>query len=106
MPSLATLDGELLRIDPNGHYQVVEQLRDAHGVMFLCPKCYQANGGAVGTHSVRAWFARKGVPAGLLPAPRWTATGTTVADLTLTPSIHLRGKSCGWHGHVTSGSAL
>jgi hypothetical protein len=37
--------------------------------------------------------------------PRWTMTGTGLADLTLTPSIDVGADSC-WHGFITAGQVL
>jgi len=72
-------------------------MTDAQGVRFRCPKC--------GGHSVLIWFEGRGVPEQLRPRPRWKATGTSVADLTLTPSILIRAP-CGWHGFVTNGQIV
>ena len=50
--------------------------------MFLCPKCYVANAGAVGTHSVICWAPQ--VPQTIDPKPgRWELVGTSLDDLTL-----------------------
>jgi hypothetical protein len=91
----------------------VETLAEADHVMFLCPACFAKNGGAVGTHSVMATFAGRNVPdeAGTRDADgkpsRWNASGTTIDDLVLTPSILLDAKrpanqGCHWHGFVGS----
>ena len=84
----------------------------AQGISFLCPKCYAANGGPVGTHSVICWSRSRGVPDEQNPCPgRWLMVGTSFHDLTLNAdppsdarSIQLRG-GCEWHGYVTSGEA-
>lgn len=88
----------------------VDTLAEADGVWFLCPKCFVANGGSVGTHGVICWFVGK-VSDDVDPKPgRWTPTGTGLHDLTFvpsegrTPSVLLTG-GCGWHGHVAAGSA-
>lgn len=81
-----------------------DSMADAQGVLFLCPVCYQANGGAVGTHSVLCWFRGRDVPDSETPGPgRWNASGATFDDLSLSPSVHLSGAGCGWHGFVTNG---
>jgi len=81
-----------------------DEIEDAQGVMFLCPKCYRAKGGPVGTHSVLCWFRNRDVPDAELPGPaRWTVSGTGLADLTLAPSVHLLPPSCGWHGWIQDG---
>lgn len=98
---------------PEGEFHVpVERIEDAQGVRFLCPKCFQANGGAVGTHSVVCWSATRGVPPEAQPGPgRWGLAGTGLADLSLVPdvagqahSVQLNG-GCQWHGFVTNGDA-
>jgi hypothetical protein len=86
----------------------VETLQEAHGVWFLCPKCFAANGGKVGTHMVGCYFVGK-VPAWAEPGPgRWNPSGTGLHDLTFVPpgatSVLLTG-GCGWHGFVSNGCA-
>lgn len=80
-------------------------LQDADGVLFLCPLCYRTNNGKIGTHSVLCWF-RGRVPDDRHPGPgRWDVTGTSIDDLSLSPSIQLLGGGCSWHGFVTNGDA-
>lgn len=86
-------------------------LAQASGIMFLCPKCFAQNQGAVGTHQVICWF-RGRVPDKFEPGPgRWTPQGSGIDDLTFVPgdpaqmvSVLLEG-GCGWHGFVRSGDA-
>jgi hypothetical protein len=91
----------------------VETVAEADQIMFLCPACFAKNGGASGTHSVLVTFAGRNVPdeAGSRDAEgnpsRWNASGTTIDDLSLTPSILLDAKreqedGCHWHGFVGS----
>lgn len=80
-------------------------LKEAQGIRFLCPACFQKNGGVVGTHIVDVAFEGRGV----FPSQgshnkkgepsRWNVTGTDYSDLTLQPSIDCE---C-WHGLVTNG---
>ena len=96
-----------------GHHKV-ETLAEADGVMFQCPKCAQGletfdedrGRGVRGAHYVLCWF-RGRVSDDLTPGPgRWDASGTSLDDLTLSPSVHLSGASgCQWHGWVQSGTA-
>lgn len=88
----------------------VDRIEDAQGVMFLCPKCFSDNGGAVGTHGVICWSRSRGVPDTAEPRPgRWTLDGTGFHDLTLNGdppgtarSVQLTA-GCKWHGFVTNG---
>ena len=112
---LRDLEGQLVRYEErDGHIYTVEvQTMDrAQGVEFLCPKCYAANGGKVGTHAVICWSRSRGVPDHAQPGPgRWRLDGTGLDDLTLNAdppatarSVLLNG-GCNWHGFVTSGDA-
>lgn len=89
----------------------VDRIEDAQGVQFLCPKCFVANGGAVGTHRVICWSRSRGVPDDANPAPgRWKLDGTGLHDLTLngdpgSRSVKLTGDGCQWHGYITNGEA-
>lgn len=95
-------------IEPGKLYRHdVDALSDAQGVLFLCPKCFVANGGPVGTHSVLCWFLGRGVLDTEEPKPgRWNALGTGLSDLTLqagSSSILLTGEGCKWHGFIRGG---
>jgi len=107
---LDQLEPQFTKIGSPGHYDDVDSLADAHGVMFLCPKCFAKNGGPVGTHSILAWFRDRGVPTDEAPGPgRWIASGASYADLTLSPSINLENAGrvgCQWHGFVTNGEVV
>lgn len=90
----------------------VSTLAAAHGVSFLCPKCYHAAGRRIeGVHRVTCWFEGR-VPDEMRPGPgRWAAAGAGFEDLTFVPtpresrtSVKLEG-GCRWHGHVVGGHA-
>jgi hypothetical protein len=89
----------------------VDGIAEAQGVMFLCPKCFAANGGKAGTHRVICWSRSRGIPDDADPKPgRWTLDGTGLHDLTLNGdppgnarSVALIGGGCGWHGFITNG---
>jgi hypothetical protein len=91
-------------------FSKVETIGEAHGIEFLCPKCFITNKGAVGTHRVICWSRSRGVPDDARPRPgRWRIDGTGFYDLTLNAdppgtarSVQLLG-GCAWHGHVTNG---
>lgn len=93
-------DGKVLR--------QVETLAEADGIWFLCPKCFAANNGPIGTHSVGCWFTGK-VPDSAEPGPgRWNPSGTSFEDLTFVPpgavSVKLT-SGCQWHGFIRNGEA-
>lgn len=107
--SLRELQATFQRIDvPGKAYRTVEHLSQAQGVMFLCPKCFKANGGSVGTHYVLCWFLGREVADSEDPKPgRWEPHGIGLDDLELkagSSSILLRG-GCNWHGFVRGGRA-
>lgn len=90
------------------HYQV-DRLHNAQGVQFLCPKCYVANGGEVGTHVIVCWSRTRGTPEDASPGPgRWALHGTDFSNLTLdgdsgaSRSVLLQ-SGCKWHGFITNG---
>ena len=66
-------------------FKKVDDIVDADGICFLCPKCFEANQSAVGTHSIICWQPH--VPQTMEPKPgRWKFEGTGYEDLTLTAS--------------------
>lgn len=96
---------------PCEEIHTVDSIAEAQGIWFLCPKCFEANAGRVGTHSVEVTFSGKGATDvqgshNLAGQPsRWGMSGTCFDDLVLTPSILLAGSRCGWHGFVGSNGA-
>ena len=95
---------------PKTYSVPVASFAEAQGVWFLCPLCFEKNGGNVGTHWCEVTFAGRGAldhqgSHGSDGRPtRWNASGTSLADLTTTPSI-LLGGGCAWHGYITNGDA-
>ncbi len=83
----------------------VASMAEAHGIEFHCPKCWQANGGPVGTHIVIAW--RRGlVPDSAHPSPgRWEFSGSHFGDLSLDGSIQTVG-GCAAHFNVKNGEIV
>lgn len=81
-----------------------EEIANADGVMFLCPVCFVKNGGPIRTEHVLCWLKdRPNVPADAVPGPgRWTASGTSFEDLTLSPSVNVDHEH--WHGYVRAGN--
>lgn len=121
MPTLRELEGQFIRyrqesaeemfargVDkPSFFLEHVSALGEAHGIRFICPKSFAVHGGKVGAHSVQIYFAGSPVPANIGvnqkgDAVRWTASGTSLDDLSLSPSIQEQDSICGWHGFVGS----
>jgi hypothetical protein len=119
MTQLVELEAKFVRHFEEGGrvgIRTVDSLAEAQGVMFLCPLCFKANGGKVGTHRVVCWSRSRGVPEHATPKPgRWSMHGTGLHDLTLNGdadangggarSVQLLGGGCQWHGFVTNGDA-
>lgn len=110
MLSLRELDAHFIRLNAQG-FRRVDSLEEAHGLLFLCPKCFLANKGPVGTHTVLCFFRGRGVPDDEKPGPgRWNPAGTGLDDLSFVGpeqcSVDLRGSAgCRWHGNVLNGRA-
>jgi len=85
-------------------WRLVETVAEADGLELLCPKCWTANAGPVGTHHVLCWSPS--VPLDVAPGPgRWNLVGTTIDDLSLvagSSSVALQG-DCNAHFFVKAG---
>lgn len=112
--TLRQLDACFLQITGVDTHRRTDHMREAHGVMFLCPKCFHDNKQSpIGVHSVICWSKSAGTPADREPGPgRWKMTGHSLDDLSLDAepgsngarSVALQG-GCGWHGFVNYGVA-
>lgn len=90
---LTDLEPRFMRVaEPGKRYVPTASLADAHGLWFDCP--------CGGGDQIHVWFADRGVPDEEIPSPRWRVSGTSLADLTIAPSINVVGH---WHGWVRSG---
>ncbi len=115
---LTELQPELLKRQPGGvsiHY--VQDIKDADGITFLCPVCFQKNGGESGTHHIMCW--RPSVPPDVSPKPgRWEFRGSGLQDISLVsyplPGGGMSASSvllpdadgCKAHFHVTNGDIV
>lgn len=106
---LSELDPSFLKWKDDLNFERIDQASGADGIMFLCPKCFKKNGGAVGTHSIICWAPH--VPQTTTPKPgRWNLVGGSYDDLTLvngSSSVLVRGepgKPDHWHGFVRNGN--
>jgi len=101
---LTELDPEFLVVEGPDRWRRTDDIRGADGVIFLCPKCFAANGGPIGTHRVICWSPK--VPPDMDPKPdRWNLVGTGYEDLSLVAgsSSILLTSGCRWHGFVKGG---
>ena len=89
---LSELNATFVQATTTG-YRTVDSMPEAQGVVFDCP---------CGTHSVLVWFSGRGVPTTApLGDKAWDATGTSLDNLSLSPSIDFP-RGC-WHGFVQHG---
>jgi hypothetical protein len=121
MPTLRELDAHLIAYSqetaestfqrgvatPADMFRRVDMLSQAHGIHFLCPKAFASNSGPVGTHRIQVYFSGSPVPPHLGKnkqgeTVRWNVSGSSLDDLSLTPSIQEEDPTCGWHGFVGS----
>lgn len=104
---LTELQPQFLKREDDTHFQAVDSIVEANGIVFLCPKCFVQNKGPVGTHSVICW--NPSVPQTTHPIPgRWNLVGTGFADLSLVAesSSILLTSGCKWHGFVRGGLVI
>lgn len=104
---LTDLEPQFLKREDSHHFRFIDVMAEADGVEFLCPKCFAANSGRVGTHAVICW--QPSVPQDTSPTPgRWTMEGTGFNDLTLvagSSSILLK-SGCEAHFFIRAGEIV
>ena len=85
-------------------YPHVDTIEEAKGIRYLCPVCFAANGGSVGTHGIVNMTPVVGQE--FRPTPgRWDFVGTGLDDLSLvagSSSIAITG-GCNAHYWITNG---
>ena len=105
---LTELKPTFLTREDDKSFRMTDDITKADGVEFLCPVCFKANNGPVGTHAIICWAPH--VPQTTNPTPgRWNLNGTGYGDLTLTAgssSILLRTAPGAAHFHVTNGEII
>lgn len=95
---LTDLEPEFLKLNEDKSMQRINNIKDADGIMFNCPKCQ--------AHSIICWQLH--VDENLDPKPgRWIFQGNNYEDLTLrrviSSSVLLTGTGCGAHFFVENG---
>ena len=102
---LSELKPTFLKIITPSEWQELT-LDNCDGIRFLCPKCFVANKGPVGTHSIICWKPQ--VPQTIFPTPgRWNIVGTSVDNLSLvagSSSVLLQGEGCKAHFFIRNGN--
>lgn len=105
---LAELEPAFLKWISDREYQMTDQMAGADGLEFLCPVCFKANNGSVGTHGIICWTPK--VPQTTSPTPgRWNIQGTSLADITLvagSSSVSLPTAPCRAHFFVRNGEIV
>lgn len=103
---LLELHPHFLKIIDVKTYKLIDNIKEADGIQFLCPKCFIENDGIIGTHSIICWTIGK-VPDDLDPKPgRWNLIGTCYNDLSLqagSSSVALLG-GCNAHFFIRDGN--
>lgn len=83
-------------------------MKRAHGMSFLCPKCYVENGGPEDTHEIVIWFSSCPKAQEIMGHPGWNAKGEDLSDLTFVGpgsiSVLLK-NGCEYHGFIRNGYA-
>lgn len=104
---LTDLEPQYLKRIDDAHWRHDATREDADGLMFLCPVCFKANSGPIGTHRVICW--RPHVPQTTRPTPgRWEIQGANFDDLSLvagSSSVALQG-GCNAHFFVRGGEIV
>lgn len=102
---LSDLEPKFLKIINNKLDTTLNSIVESDGIIFLCPVCFKANNGPIGTHSIICW--RPHVDKEKMPGPgRWEFQGSGIEDLTLvagSSSILLTG-GCNAHFYIRNGS--
>jgi hypothetical protein len=102
---LSELEPEFLKCEEDGRSLRYVTIAEADGIIFLCPVCFTANKGNVGTHAIICW--RPHIAQTVSPGPgRWQFSGSGLADLTLvagSSSIFLTTAQCRAHFFIRSG---
>ena len=105
---LTELEPKFLKIDGInfGSFRRIDSIDEADGIIFICPVCFTANRGNVGSHSIICWRPKAPQAVNLTGPGRWEFTGTGYEDLTLvaeSSSVLLRG-GCNAHFFVRDGN--
>ena len=101
---LKELNPHFLKFHSESSYAQIDDIKQADGLLFLCPVCFEKNKGSVGTHSIICWQPH--IPLDVSPKPgRWSFHGTGYDDLELkagSSSILLNG-GCNAHFFIRNG---
>ena len=102
---LIDLEPSFLKIVDDSCNHRIDNIKDADGIVFLCPACYLKNKGPVGTHSIICWQPHIELKSYRTGPGRWKFLGSGYNDLTLqagSNSIFLK-NDCAAHFFITNG---
>ncbi|MGE5679491.1 MAG: hypothetical protein ACM34K_01300 [Bacillota bacterium] len=103
---LTDLKPQFLKILDKNRAQHVDNIKDADGMRFLCPKCFAENGGPKGTHSITCWQLHVKPEEAHEGPGRWNFAGTGYDDITFvngSSSIAING-GCFAHFFIEQGN--
>lgn len=116
--TLLELRAEFIAFQSRHGMKIVKTLDEAQGLIFLCPACFEKNGGARGTHSVICWTRKVPEDLGLnAQRHRYRFEGAGLEDLSLKYDIEDQEPEdkklnvidmrpvCYWQGFVKKGFA-
>lgn len=104
---LTELEPSFLVIEDRHTYSVMDDIKTAQGISFVCPECLRKKGSRPGVHSMICWFKDRGVPDDQKPGPgRWVPSGTGYNDLSFigpgAASVLQQG-GCNAHFYIKNG---
>jgi hypothetical protein len=90
---------------PSDLFTITNELNNAHGIRFICPKSFLLHNGKIGAHMIQIYFSGSPIPDSIGlnkdgKSVRWSVSGSSLDDLSLSPSILEQDSSCGWHGFI------
>jgi hypothetical protein len=105
---LTELEPQFIKRITNDHFQDVDNIKEADGVVFICPRCYADNNFKKRkVHRVICWQPH--IPQSMHPVPgRWKFLGTGYDDLTLvsgSSSIFIQ-EGCQAHFYIANGKVI
>lgn len=105
---LIELECCFIHYDNDSNFHIVDNIKEADGIEFICPKCFELNNyERPGVHPIICW--EPNVPQTINPIPgRWNLIGTSLKDLELKAgsSSILLTSGCGAHFFIRNGQIV